>query len=516
MEKKINKPKKVVFPVIILALIVVIAIGYGSINNKLLASNTGEAQKIAVVKKGNIADVVVGSGSIYSTKSNKIYSKVSGTVTAVNFKAGDKVKAGDVIYEVDDRNAQDSLAVAKTTLEQSQIAADASSEDVSNLNITAPFSGQVSSIAVNKGDTIQKNAAVLTLTDTSKYKVLISFNAADISHISIGQTADVNITSLMQNVKGSVTYISNQPSTTNLGGLLYSVEIQINNPGALYEGMSVNADIETSVGTVSSTGTAVLKALNRQVVISKTGGTVQNILVKENQKVNSGDLLVQMKSDDIVRAKKNADLNVEASLQKVDTTQNQVGDYKITAPIDGVLSIVPLQVGDTVAAGVQVSEVSDPIEMKFDIPVDAIDLPKVAIGQKVNISVSSVDSSSTPIEGTVDAISVKGNLVGGMTTFPVTIKIDGSFDMFKSGMKANAEIKVSNTPDVLYIPMQAVISEDGKDYVMVKTAAKASKNNNGYYAGTERREVELGMKSGNNAEIKNGLKEGEQVVLPIE
>jgi HlyD family secretion protein len=520
MEKNSKGPMKLLFCILTLAVIVLVALNYKNISNKLFGSNINVSQRIVTVKRGNIKTFVLGSGSIYSTKDNMIYSKVSGTITAVNFKAGDKVKAGDVIYQIDDKNAENSLDMAKATLEQSQVAADASNEDVSNLSITAPQAGQVSKILINKGDTIQSNTPVLTITDTSQLYVLLPFNATDIKQIAVGQVADVNISTLMQSAKGIVTYISNQPSTTDLGGQVYTVEIQINNPGGLFEGMTASADITTSEGTVSSTSNAQLSYLNKQVVASKVGGTVENILVKENQTVGAGDILVEMQNDDITRAQKNADLNVAASEDNVSSSLTQVGYYKITSPIDGVLSSVSLQVGDTVSVGTQVAEVSDATQMKFDIPVDSVDLPQVTVGQKVNVSLASTSNTGvSSVQGEVDSVSVKGSLQSGITTFPITIKIDGSSDVFKEGMKANAEIQVNNEENVLYVPVEAVINEDGKNYVMLKennASGSSSKEDTDYYAGTERKEVEVGVKNDTNIEIKSGLEEGDQIVLPIE
>ena len=84
-----------------------------------------------------------------------------------------------------------SLDVSNQGLEQSKVSAAASNEAVGNLSIKAPFTGQVTNIAVNVGDTIQAGGTVLTITDTSKLKVLLTFNASDVGQISIGQAASV-------------------------------------------------------------------------------------------------------------------------------------------------------------------------------------------------------------------------------------------------------------------------------------------------------------------------------------
>ena len=68
--------------------------------------------------------------------------------------------------------------------------------------------------------------------------------------------------------------------------------------------MTASADISSSKGVISSTGIAPLNYINKQLVTSITGGTVQSIDVKENEKVSSGQVLVNMSSEDITSARR--------------------------------------------------------------------------------------------------------------------------------------------------------------------------------------------------------------------
>jgi len=509
LNEKTNKvPKKnlrkIVGLVVVVIIIAAVILNNTVMSNKVAGSKIASDQKIATVKRGSIDIAVQGEGPIYFTKSNKLYSRVSATIKKVNFKTGDKVKAGDVIYELDDKDAQTALNVSKQGLEQTKVSADATNEAVGNLSISAPFTGQVTNIVVNEGDTVQPGGTVLTIIDTSKLKILLNFNAADVGQIAVGQVANVNVTSLMQPVNGTVTYISNQPSATISGGQLYTVEIQFNNPGALLGGMAASADVKTSKGSVSSINTAVLNYLKKQAVISKTGGTVKRISVKDSEKVASGNLLIQMENNTVMRAQKAANIGIVTSQNQISLTGSQLDNFKIASPISGVLSTVNFQVGDIVSPGLQLSEVLDTTQMKFDVPVDEIDIAKIMPGQKVNIRASSLpDTIITPFKGEVDSIAVKGVSVSGVTSYPVTIVVKSGFDMLKGGMNANAEIQVSNKQDVLYVPTEAITKVDGKNYVLLKKNQEV---------GTQT-EVELGDNNVKFVEIKGGLNEGDEVIL---
>ena len=460
---------------VIIFVVVVVAIGglYKSniIQNKFFAAKAPIKQNTATVEKGNLKVIVSGSGPIDFTNSDKIYSEIGANVTKVNYKEGDKVKKGDVIYELDDTDAQTALNSDINAYNQSQVSASTSNEAVNDLSIKAPFTGVVSDIAVNEGDTVQKGATVFTIADTSKLNVLLTYNASAGGKIAVGQTAKVNISSLSQAVSGTVTYISNQTSGTTAGGLLYTVEIQINNPGAVIEGMTASADISSSKGVISSTGIAPLNYISKQLVTSITGGTVQSIDVKENEKVSSGQVLVNMSSDDITSAKENSDLQVQDAQAKMALSTKDLDQYKIVSPIDGIITNMANKVGDTVKPGDEVADVSDPSQMEFEIPVDELDIAKLKVGQKTSITVDALPATTkTPVNGEVAKIAVVGDAESGVTTFLVTVKIDDNLGVLKGGMNANGDIQVSNQNNILYVPIEAISTINGNSYVYLKTA----------------------------------------------
>ncbi|MBU3143455.1 HlyD family efflux transporter periplasmic adaptor subunit [Clostridium sp. CF012] len=528
--KKITVKKVITTVVIVAALVGVFKSSF--IQNKFFASKTVIEQNKTTVKKGNLKVLVPGSGPIYFTNSSKIFSKIGATVTKVNYKEGDRVKAGDVIYELDDTDAQTSANADINTFKQNQISANASDDAINDLSIKAPFTGIVSDILVKQGDTVSKGGTVFTIADTTKLKVLLTYNASALGKIEIGQSAKVNLTSLMQSVNGKVTYISNQTTSTIAGGKLYTVEIQINNPGAVMEGMTANADILAPKGSISSTGIAELNYIKKQLVTNLTGGTVQNISVKQNQKVSSGQVLITMSNDEIARAKQNSDLQLENAQTQMTLKGKQLNDYKIIAPINGVITKMTNKVGDTVKPGDEIADLSDPAQMQFDIPVDELDIAKLKVGQKTNITVDALPATlKTPVTGEVAKIAVTGVAEKGVTTFIVTVKINDNLDKLKGGMNANGEIEVSNKTNILTLPIEAITTTNEKSYVYIKGAGSGSKsgaipsvgvkggqtatnNMQSYYDGCVQIEVQVGLYNETDIEITSGLKEGDVIVLP--
>jgi len=91
-----------------------------------------------------------------------------------------------------------------------------------------------------------------------------------------------------------------------------------------------------------------------------------------------------------------------------------------------------------------------------------------------------------------------------LKVYLTTIAIDGTHDWVKPGMSAKVEIMVNKLADVVYVPVQAVSPDNGKQICYVASSFKP-----------ERREVEIGEFTDEFIQVKSGLKEGERVLLRL-
>ena len=111
------------------------------------------------------------------------------------------------------------------------------------------------------------------------------------------------------------------------------------------------------------------------------------------------------------------------------------------------------------------------------------------------------------LEGTVqtvqplpDAGSFFSSDVKQYTTY---VSINSTQPALRPGMTAQVEILVTQLDNVVAVPVQSVLQAMGKDFVYVMTPNK----------GFERREVTLGITNQKLIEVKEGIKEGEEVAL---
>jgi HlyD family secretion protein len=196
-----------------------------------------------------------------------------GRVKAVGVKAGDQVKAGQVLVELDTtlleakvKEAEANLAAAQVQvkylkrvgtdevhLESAQAEADRAQALLDSANATlaaqstlvAPFDGTITSVDISSGETVIPGQVVITMGDLSRFQVETKdLSERDVPRVQIGQNANVFIKALNQEFSGKVTDISRVSSTVG-GDVVFKVTIDLDNqPQGLLWGMSADVKIE--------------------------------------------------------------------------------------------------------------------------------------------------------------------------------------------------------------------------------------------------------------------------------
>jgi len=116
--------------------------------------------------------------------------------------------------------------------------------------------------------------------------------------------------------------------------------------------------------------------------------------------------------------------------------------------------------------------------------VDELDVVSVEIGQPVEITIDAL--SALKIDGEVYKIAPVGTNSGGVTTYDVELTFDAEGTGVRSGMNATGEIEVAFADDVLYVPVEALMTISNKTYVMVADGGSMSLADAAKNAGSQR------------------------------
>src|SRR5215469_3778750 len=178
--------------------------------------------------------------------------------------------------------------------------------------------------------------------------------------------------------------------------------------------------------------------------------------------------------------------------------KSQYDALHLRAGIEGVLQLVPVEEGQQVTPGTNLSRVADPNRLKAEIKIPETQAKDVRIGQKATI-----DTRNGVVDGHVSRIdpSVQNG----------TVTVDVSVDKpFPPGSGARADLSVDGTvelenlKDVLYVgrPVNGQSDSTIGLFKLVDDGSEAVRVN-----------VKLGRSSVNTIEIRDGLKVGEKVIL---
>jgi HlyD family secretion protein len=187
---------------------------------------------------------------------------------------------------------------------------------------------------------------------------------------------------------------------------------------------------------------------------------------------------------------------VDQSRALLALTRQQKNELKVRAAIDGMLQLVPVEVGQQVAPGTNLARVANPQRLKAEIKIAETQAKDIQIGQKAE-----VDTRNGVVEGRVARIDP--SVINGTRTVDVSLVGDLPRGAVPD-LSVDGTIELERLSDILFMGRPAF----GQDQSVVGLFKVGP---DGVTA--ERVQVKLGRSSVNTIEILSGLKVGDQVIL---
>lgn len=423
----------------------------------LLKKETAAAQTTAIVSRGNIVRTIEGSGVIAANDQYTVSSLVNGEILADYFEEGDIVEKDALLYEIDTSDLSYNLQRAESSITTARLSYEESLETLDNMTIKAPISGIITALSVKEGDEIGGGKAVAEITSSDRMLLTLPFLASDARQIYPGDVAGVvpeNAPS--QTLQGTVKGVASGSMPNSYGAQVTQVEILVDNPGGLQNGVNATA----TVGKFACNSAGTLTYEDIVTVTAKTGGTVSNLGVRLGDRVNKNDTLFNITSESTRRSVERSRLSYNDAVSSYNNTQEQLDDYKIKAPISGKVIQKTVKAGDKLESGSggnasSMAIIADLSILTFEMSVDELDIKDIEEGQTVRITADAVKGRM--FTGRVDNVSIVGTSQNGVTSYPVKVVLDGeeNADLIP-GMNVSATIVIEEKTQVLRIPAGAV------------------------------------------------------------
>ncbi len=136
------------------------------------------------------------------------------------------------------------VQAAQASVKQAEVSLQQAKNNLAEANLTAPFDGTITSLALTVGQTVGPSTVVGTLSDLSVLQVSVNLSEIDVAQIKIGQTADITLDALPdQSFKGHVVAVA--PAGVNTQGVVnFPVTVQFDKADpAVKPGMTANVTI---------------------------------------------------------------------------------------------------------------------------------------------------------------------------------------------------------------------------------------------------------------------------------
>ena len=294
-------------------------------------------------------------------------------------------------------------------------------------------------------------------------------------------------------------------------------------------------------GLITSSGE--LRATRSVNVSPERQGLLDDLFVKEGDRVKKGQLIAKMKSGDYLyrfnelkaefvkqrsayeRRKKlfvqgaisaedleeyrNRYLTSEARLKQREVEGSQL---RVLAPFDGIITtryaepgafVTPTTRASSTAGSTSTSivELSQGLEVMAKVPES--DVGRIRVNQDANVRVDAFPDKKYSAK--VSEIAPRATKTNNVTSFEVTLILINPSEDLRIGMTVDIEFQIDETSISTLVPTVAIVTEEGKPGVLIV----------GQQSQPTFKEVELGISSGSQTAIIKGIKPGDQVFIDL-
>ena len=361
---------------------------------------------------GTLRQTLNATGSLAAGSDSSLSFASSGVVTEVLVKAGDYVRAGDVLARVD------------TTALDSQVRS-------AELDLRA---AQASLVALQ---------APPTELDIAMAQISIDSATASLSSASqTGSDAvDVEIARLNEELARNSLWQSQLNQAISASGRSGSI---VNN------GSEYSRDVQNQASLAQSETNVTISQLSYEATVND--GPDQSQLASASAQLmsaqaNMDDLLAGASTTEL----RNAEIDLEMAQMALDSLEQQREDSVLVAPFDGIVAAVNVDVGEM--PSVNAFTLIDTSSYTITLSVDEKDISQLEVGQSVSVSISALNNAS--LTGTVTWIDLAPSSTSGLVTYSVEVTLNPADTPVRPGMTAVANVVLNEVDGVIVVHIAA-------------------------------------------------------------
>lgn len=253
-------------------------------------------------------------------------------------------------------------------------------------------------------------------------------------------------------------------------------------------------------------------AWRKDILASQQAATLASATADYNSALGNFKITAATINDSALRT---AAASLAQAQTSLDQAKRNIEKGKLVAPFDGAVAAVNYNVGDTVGGsggstsntGVSVSAsgagvvLADPSTLQVKVTLSEVDVAKIKVGQAASLTIDALPGNT--YNAKVTAIGPVPTVTQGVVNYPVFLSVNNPDTSVKPGMTANLNIEIDRRDNVLLVPTRAVRTQGNQKTVSVL-----------YKEQTLQVPIATGLSNETSIEVTNGLKEGDEVIVP--
>ena len=192
---------------------------------------------------------------------------------------------------------------------------------------------------------------------------------------------------------------------------------------------------------------------------------------------------------------------VSAEEARLAGLQSEYDKRRITAPVDGTVTLIAAEKGETVQPSQVIVILNAKGNFEIIANISEIDIARISIGNPVEITLDAFTDDDVWM-GSVMAIQPAETVVDNVIFYETKIRFEEEDPRLRSGMTADLDIETERKRGVLRIPSRALRAKNGGLMVRVLDDEVVKEV-----------EVTIGLETDDFAEVLGGLKEGDTVIV---
>ena len=438
--------------------------------NKEMTQVSKVSVEVENPQMGELTSDTTYIGTVEPQQQVYVMPKLSGTVTQVNYKVGDTVKEGDVLFKIDDEAYQvqmDSAQAAYNTAQAGATAATSGARDLQNYQTEE----QIRQLQKNLNDTYESKDDMEDSLDelreqgkTASAQVASAQASVDALSQSLGvQKQDLAAKQTAMD-EAKATYDDKKADTSATEEEKKAAEAAYNTAKTEYDAAAAAVTATSSQLALAKQGLSAAQAGVNTINSGKTQlkSGIDQIETSQDTLTDSLNTAKQAYSITQNEVYPQTDATYTAQLNQaavgIESAQMQLDYCTVTAPISGVIEAINVEKEGMAAAGNVAYIISNKDSMTVTFDVAEAAKNTLNIGDHVT-----VERNGQTFDGSITEI---GTMAGQQTKlFRVKATVTGAGDALPNGVSVKVSATTEKEDNKMLIPFDSLYFSGGDAYV---------------------------------------------------